>query len=86
MVDGIKSRASDEQKSDIFLASSRTIIMAISSTKRIDPLAATGLVSSNLRGSFGKITAPASQGLGFSNHDPSVKAKHDLSGASERNS
>ena len=53
--------------------------MAISSAKRIDPLTATGLVSSNPLGSSGKkITVPASQGPGFSRHDPSVKAKHDL--------
>ena len=61
--------------------------MATSSAKRIDPLAATGLVSSRPLGSSGKnITAPAPQGPGFSRHDPSVKAKHDLTGASERNS
>ena len=61
--------------------------MAISFAKRIDPLAATGLVSSYPLGSPGKkITAPAPQGPGFSRQNPSVKAKHDLSGASERNS
>ena len=53
--------------------------MALSSAKRIDPFAATGLVSSNPLGSSGKnITAPAPQGPGFSRHDPSVKSKHDL--------
>ena len=55
----------EEEKSDIFLetASSRTIRMAISSAKRIDPLAATGLVSSRPLVSSGKtITAPAPQG------------------------
>ena len=56
------------------------------SAKRIDPLAATSLVSSNPLGSSGRnIIAPAPQGPGLSRHDPSVKAI-DLSGISERSS
>ena len=61
--------------------------MATSSAKRIDPLVAIGLVSSNTLGSSGRnITAPARQGPGLLRHDPSVKAKLDLSGAYERSS
>ena len=55
------------------------LLLTLSYAKRIDPFAATGLVSSNPLGSSGKnITAPAPQGPGFSIHGSSVKAKHDL--------
>ena len=81
-----KIRREDENSQNFLeMADSGTRRISTHSAKRMDPLAATGLVSSMPLCSSGRKTmAPAQQGPGLPRHEP-LKAFEDLAGAYRRN-